>query len=235
MSVTCFMVARTEWAAVYARRYVSGSICSSRNGYHDALGFIGYFPIVWKDGGPLDPDSYMTFAIQVEDIHEWPKTCDCGYIFNDKDVFQLFDYEMYAVPTEAAVFAHLAKEWENPKKPLDPCVNQGWWQSANLPAGSMYWRYWANHHPYWDNGGDKSLIVVCPDKTHWDIDSRTSNCGLKEDRIHRCWVRHGEPPNITVNKEGNTCVAGAGSIRGQNGYHGHLVNGALHRCDDSTC
>lgn len=41
----------------------------------------------------------------------------------------------------------------------------------------------------------------------------------------RCWVRHGEPPIVTVNKDGLTCAAGAGSIGiggGERYYHGFL-------------
>ena len=43
---------------------------------------------------------------------------------------------------------------------------------------------------------------------------------------HRCWCRHGEPPNITVDKNGPTCPAGAGSIQ-CNDWHGYLRNGEL--------
>jgi hypothetical protein len=39
-------------------------------------------------------------------------------------------------------------------------------------------------------------------------------------------VRHGEAPNITVDKNGVTCGAGAGSIQ-CGSYHGFLRNGEL--------
>ena len=65
-----------------------------------------------------------------------------------------------------------------------------------------------------------------PNGREWDIDSRCSNCTLPDDRIHRCWVRHGEPPNIHVDKNGHTCSAGAGSILAGD-YHGFLHNGEL--------
>jgi hypothetical protein len=69
------------------------------------------------------------------------------------------------------------------------------------------------------------LIVMTPGG-QWNIDSRASNCTLPYDYEHRCWVRHGEPPNITVDKQGLTCTAGAGSIQCGD-YHGFLVAGAL--------
>jgi hypothetical protein len=39
-------------------------------------------------------------------------------------------------------------------------------------------------------------------------------------------VRHGEPPQITVDKRGLTCHAGAGSIA-LGSYHGFLHNGVF--------
>jgi hypothetical protein len=77
----------------------------------------------------------------------------------------------------------------------------------------------------WDNATEAPLIVRTPGGD-WDIDSRASNCTMPQDRTHRCWVRHGEPPNIHVDKNGHTCGAGAGSIISGN-YHGFLHNGSL--------
>lgn len=99
--------------------------------------------------------------------------------------------------------------------------------SHQLPPGTLYWEHW---HPekcrQWDNCDGKHLHVVLPNGHHWDIDSRASNCTMKEDRTHRCWVREGEPPKVTVGKNGFTCKAGAGSILAGS-YHGFLRNGAL--------
>lgn len=79
---------------------------------------------------------------------------------------------------------------------------------------------------YWDNCKGKHLIVVTPDNHHWNVDSRARNCTIPEDRIHRCWIAHGEPPNVTVDKNGLTCNAGAGSIQTAS-WHGFLRNGQL--------
>lgn len=70
------------------------------------------------------------------------------------------------------------------------------------------------------------LTVILPGGHPWNIDGRASNCTLPEDFEHRCWVRHGEPPAITVDKDGLTCAAGAGSIQ-VDGWHGFLRNGEL--------
>lgn len=108
--------------------------------------------------------------------------------------------------------------------------------SGDPEPGDMYWAPWYHeedkrHLCPWDNCNDSRghLIVVLPNGHEWDIDSRASNCTMKEDRTHRCWVRHGEPPAVHVDKAGHTCQAGAGSI-GVPGYHGYLHNGELTGC-----
>jgi hypothetical protein len=102
----------------------------------------------------------------------------------------------------------------------------GWW--TDFGSGAMHFEdaYAPEGKSYdWDNDNGKHLCVVTPGGT-WDIDSRASNCTLKEDRTHRCWIRHGDVPEITVDKNGVTCQAGAGSILAGD-YHGFLQNGFL--------
>lgn len=81
-----------------------------------------------------------------------------------------------------------------------------------------------------------SIACVClgrsdPERRHhWYIDYRASNCTMPEDKNHRCWVRHGTVGDrLTVDKEGLTCKAGAGSFfMGPNDeWHGFLKNGKL--------
>jgi hypothetical protein len=76
----------------------------------------------------------------------------------------------------------------------------------------------------WSNCDGKHLIAILPNGHEWDIDGRASNCTMPEDKIHRCWCRHGEVPEITVDKNGFSCAAGAGSILAGD-YHGFLQNG----------
>lgn len=98
--------------------------------------------------------------------------------------------------------------------------------SSDLTPGAMYFMAHDDKCWCWDNCDGKHLHVVLPDGHHWDVDSRASNCDLPHDRFHRCWVRHGDPPTVTVDKAGNTCRAGAGSIL-TDSYHGFLRNGVL--------
>jgi hypothetical protein len=98
---------------------------------------------------------------------------------------------------------------------------------SDAPIGAMMYADWMEGSDCIGPDG-KSLIVKTPGG-EWYIDSRASNCTKKDDNIHKCWVRHGVPPMITVDKNGNTCAAGAGSIMIGN-YHGFLINGELTGC-----
>lgn len=99
-------------------------------------------------------------------------------------------------------------------------------ESGQPEPGDLYFDKHLPEKMYWDNHQGPMLIAILPDGTQWNIDSRASNCGSPHDRLHRCWVRHGQPPDITVDKIGVTCNAGAGSIMSHTGkYHGFLRNG----------
>lgn len=101
-------------------------------------------------------------------------------------------------------------------------------------VGDVYFgqNHTGKHRCDWTNCDGLHLHCVVPDEygDHpWNIDGRAGNCDMKQDTEHRCWVRHGDPRvpgELTVDKKGVTCRAGAGSI--QTGtYHGHLIKGEL--------
>jgi hypothetical protein len=92
-------------------------------------------------------------------------------------------------------------------------------------VGAMWYATWLPKGYVWSNETEAHLIVKTPGGD-WDIDNRASNCTLPDDKLHRCWVRHGKAPDVHVDKNGVTCNAGAGSIMIGN-YHGFLHNGVL--------
>jgi hypothetical protein len=95
--------------------------------------------------------------------------------------------------------------------------------------GAMWLATWLDHPNWpWSNPAGPHLCVMTPGG-EWDIDSRANNCTLPLDTVHRCWVRSGTPPCVTVDKVGFTCSAGQGSIRAGN-FHGFLRNGVLIPC-----
>lgn len=98
--------------------------------------------------------------------------------------------------------------------------------------GAMFWANWSEKAADERRPGSHifrsgpQLEVILPDLNPWNIDGRANNCGSPADFVHRCWIRHGAPPSITVDKEGLTCAAGAGSINSGT-WHGFLRNGEL--------
>ena len=130
----------------------------------------------------------------------WPVNCgNCNYIFTPEDNWMLFHQEK-----------------------LQRSDSREFCMYRNAPAGAMWYADWMP----WKGEDGHCLVVVLPDGFHWMIDGRASNCALPNDDIHKCWVRHGIPPVVTVDKNGNTCNAGAGSI-GTPHWHGFLRNGYL--------
>lgn len=104
-------------------------------------------------------------------------------------------------------------------------------QRHNLPIGAMFYRNELEGIDEFCGDDGKSLCVILPGEpgNEWMIDYKASNCGLPNDKVHKCWCRHGIPPLITVDKNCNSCNAGAGSIQRGN-YHGFLRNGELVPC-----
>lgn len=136
----------------------------------------------------------------------YPTRCDCGYKFADSDQWQVFTEHLYDGGPERTTL-------------------------RDAPVGAMYDATWTHYPPYQGSDG-VSLHVIVPDdpatgtKHPWCVDGRASNCDMKSDFVHKCWVRHGVPPDVTVDKCGVTCGAGAGSIQ-TSGWHGFLVGGWL--------
>ena len=126
-----------------------------------------------------------------------------------------------------------------------------------LTPGAVYWRRcWARPGSCWANCPGYHLVAVLPNGIPWDMDSRASNCSMRADRTHRCWVRWGEVGRLTVgrNLDGSlptkaspersdpwtACYPPAGSIwvhghpeapgypgSGLAPYHGYLLAGAF--------
>lgn len=151
---------------------------------------------------------------------QWPTTCEtCGAIAPAEDdpqrARQVFVRRTHRIPDGSLV------------------------TEDKLPAGAAWWSKWKHDREHigsecfdrdtCDPRGH--LHVVLPDGTAWDVMSRASNCTAKQERTHFCWVLHGEleAGTLHVDKGGNTCAAGAGSIA-TSGYHGFLQHGELVSC-----
>lgn len=135
-------------------------------------------------------------------VEQWPETCDsCDHVFTD----------------EAWRSARAGRRWRWVNNPGVVHDNP-----RDFGPGAMWDAHWM---PFHQGPDGRCLVVICPGGDEWMIDGRANNC-TRPDEKHQCWVREGEPPNITITKgkPGESCAAGAGSIQTSN-YHGFLRNG----------
>lgn len=214
--IKCFLVEETGVGEVSLRRFTftKNGECPGRKWGHDASIVIGEQEMKYREDGtivaPKDVD---------REDPRWPVKCEhCDYVFQPDDEWQ----------TNIRAF------FES-KDPDIPWHGTQW----TMPPGAMWYPSWlqprhnytdsvnpSNHPKRWQTGPDGKCLMVNTPGGDWIIDSRAVNCTMPEDNEHRCWVRHGEPPNITVDKNGLTCGAGGGSIQCGD-YHGYLRDGWL--------
>ena len=100
-----------------------------------------------------------------------------------------------------------------------------------LPPGACWDVDHYHDIPHWCGPDGRALMVMLPDGMPWHIDGQANNCTLRDDKVHKCWVRHGRPEDGTLHadKNGHTCSSGAGSIATSR-YHGFLHHGHLVGC-----
>lgn len=166
-------------------------------------------PVLAMQTVPLDqdlPSSGMTG--EYEGDARWPTACDCGRVFTAQ--------------------AHRMVRHNRLIRRID--TGETFEGYGALPVGAVWNAYWMEGRS-WRGPDGRSLVVKLPDGTDWIIDSRANNCTMPDDKVHKCWVRHGRPEDGTlhVDKNGHTCAAGAGSIA-TSGYHGFLHHGELRAC-----
>jgi len=213
METKCFFLEETNRAQVALRRYSSSrnrtneerSCPNGRLLYHNAETVIGEVEVCKDDRSiyVFPPESVP------HDDPRWPLSCDtCLRCFCDDDEWQINHNVLYRRIDTGEIYT----------------LN-------DAPPGAMWYADWMLSYSLPDSNFNKGpdghcLMVRCPDGHDWCVDGPASNCTMPDDTIHKCWVRHGTPPNITVDKNGNTCAAGAGSIQTRS-WHGFLRNGVL--------
>ena len=212
MPYPVFLLAPVPQIKLQLRRYTSPKGTNSwtcQTGWHESFAPLA---IVDHPLKPLPYDCEDWCDIEVRPAKQdqrWPRVCSkCSYEFQEGDQWQVFTDRLMARSDGGGLTT-----------------------IREAPIGAMWFAWWMKYSKSdsygrdWDNQSGPSLIVKTPGG-EWNIDSRASNCTLPKDRQHRCWVRHGFPPKIHVDKNGKTCAAGAGSIICGN-YHGFLHNGCL--------
>lgn len=224
--IRCFLLEDTGRENHYLRRYarVDGG-CPGGSGYHNAMLFTRLL-----EGG----EEVRT----TESDPRWPVKCQhCDYTFVEADSRQDFTQDVYRR-------ADTGEELELRAAPAGAMWFSAWMEKYPASCGPDG-RYLTVRTP----GGDWSV-----DGRARNCDSPCKHCGApyhshdrnacpnpapegqpglkgsyEDARPHKCWVRHGEAPDIHVDKSGVTCGAGAGSIMAGS-YHGFLHNGHLTSC-----
>lgn len=205
MGVKCFLLDPTEKIRRSLRRYVSSELekCPGPGmSYHNASRVIDEQPVIRgvRAGREVTMNTYSPEEFAGDP--RWPNKCDhCDRALTEDDKCQVFVEPIYR-RTDTGEEMTL----------------------RGAPPGAMWDATWFSD--IYRGPDRRCLVVRLPDGHDWMIDSRASNCSMRGDNSHKCWVRHGEPPNITVDKNGHTCQAGGGSIQTPK-WHGFLRNGEL--------
>jgi hypothetical protein len=184
-----------------------GGTCSGPYSYHNASVFLD--EIERAEGEVTKAEMQWP-----RDDPRWPAQCPCGYVFQATDSWQLFVESLYRRSDNGELTS-----------------------IRDAPPGAIWNSSWLAKYPHWAGADGLSLHFKGPDGNDFSIDARASNCTLPDDDAHKCWVRHGIPPDITVDKRAGipgasaatTCGAGAGSFVSKN-WHGFLRNGHLENC-----
>jgi hypothetical protein len=203
--IPCYFLAELEqpayrsWLRVYEGVEKGEQKCERNGGYgyHNALILIGDFQGEPPSSGP-DPQADPA-------DQRWPAKCDhCDHVFGQKAFRGTHNHYLYRRSDNGELTT------------IDEAT-----------PGAMWWAPWLSDSEHWRGFDGRTLVVRLPGRHDWIVDSVASNCTKPNDRTHRCWIRTGEPPNVTVGKSGgNTCSAGAGSILTDK-WHGFLRGGYL--------
>jgi hypothetical protein len=209
--IRCFLIKPAGRARLSLRRYSPVDVPCKGKSYHDAMAPLfeveetlerreGYDRELFWHKGPRDRDD-----VPADRQKEWPVKCEsCDYVFAEADPWQVFSESLYRREDTAELVS-----------------------LRSAPAGAMWFLTWMRGF-FNPQLGDSPLCVMTPGG-EWIIDAQASNCTMPDDhnqQRHHCWIARGTPPNVTVDKSGATCAAGAGSIQAGN-YHGFLQNGCL--------
>lgn len=212
MPTATFWLEPTDEIAVGLRRYTHGEggfDCA--HGHHAALAYTGVEPAAFGES-----NGYRHLARRPDVDHAdpaWPSECDrgCGYRFTDADEWQSWQELVYR-RTDTGQPRVLHRSAPAPDAPAaEPGASwDAWW----MPEG-------------WAGPDGLHVMVRLPNGRDWHVDGQASNC-TRPGEPHKCWIRHGDPrkAELTVDKDGDTCSAGAGSIAAGD-YHGFLRGGWL--------
>jgi hypothetical protein len=225
-----FWIEPTETVAVALRRFTFSDpakhdqgLSGCERGYHTRSAYIGTAAARWKD-----TDHGRVLDSQPDVPHgdgRWPETCRCGHRFGDGDQWQVFQSLLYRRPDSDAVYM-LHDYAPGEVVPVGEVLGVVAAPAA-APPGASWDAWWYPDSDAWRGPDGIAFTVRLPNGQDWFVDGQASNCTRKGEP-HKCWIRRGDPRrgDVTVDKAGDTCAAGAGSIQAGD-YHGFLRAGVL--------
>lgn len=208
--IACFLIEPIEKVARILRVDTMVKCpASPYDGYHTSRTYFDVVvaPVIYSNAADVGAED-LDDMLKADPSRPWPQFCEHCYM----PLAEIGESYRYVDRFRIWRNAETGTNYEAPHK---------------APAGAMYRATWLTEHCTSQDDG-APLIVNTPGGA-WLVDDQASNCTMPDDRRqerHHCWVRHGVPPLITVDKAGVTCGAGAGSIQCGN-YHGFLQQGYL--------
>ena len=151
MGICCFMLEPTTMVRCKLRRYTPSDadrpVCPYAS-YHDASFHIGDVPIPLSEGGVFD----IIESAPPQDDPRWPKTCACGYTFQDDDEWQLFTEHLYRRVDSGELVT-----------------------IREAPVGAMFWSPWLIDAGC--VGPDGKLLSIITPAGQWNIDQESTSGG----------------------------------------------------------
>lgn len=167
--IKCFLLKPTGFAARSLRRYAGGSTCPGPAGYHNAYAPLGVVSTEVAKGSKAWARTVSGDRWPHDDIR-WPKACECGYVFRERDEWQVFVENEYGRQDTGEVMT-----------------------LRSAPHGAMYLAEWMAGHGssiYMKRRAGLPHLFVKTPGGEWDVDGPSSN--------GNGWSWEGDPPNVTA-------------------------------------
>lgn len=165
----------------------------------------------------------------------WPTVCNCGHVFTDKDTKNTSETPLYK---RSDTGEEITIGDATPGAIWDADWMKGMYDTEDgkilvaMCPGRQHWTIdgrASNCDSPCKNCGKPYHLHIKTAHKKTDEPNEANCTNYVDSNPHKCWIRHGEPPMLTVDKKGNTCGAGAGSIQTAN-WHGFLRNGVFETC-----
>lgn len=170
--IQCYMLEPLQKVRLHLRRYSAGVYtCPLPYKYHNAMVLLREEPC---EGSLAHCSSFLTPEEKADP--NWPKVCDCGYLFTDEDAWQHFRSHVYRR-------TDTGEEMILSEAPPGAMWNADWMLTdKGRKPGDLYC------------GPDGLCLIIKTPGGEWMIDGPASNGPEGKP----CWTRSGTPPNLTA-------------------------------------